>query len=311
MKKAIITGATSYIGIALSNWLIKRGYEVTAVIHPNSSRKNWLHADPALTVIECELNDLDHLVLPDEGIYDHFYHVGWSSDFSNSRYNLDGQLQNLAYNLKAVRLAHQCGCSTFLSVGSQAECGRLSYRIGAAAPDNPETAYGVVKCRAAKATLDLCKEFGMKHCWPRLLSAYGPYERPGTLISQCLNGCRMKRSLDMTKCEQIWDYIYVGDVAAALTLIAENGKHGVKYPIGSGIGRKLSDYIKEIAVLTGNSKLLEGIGKRAYSDDQVMYLVSDISDLTNDTGFLPAVSFRDGILYTYEFLCDENGLGKG
>jgi len=306
MKKVIITGATSYIGIALINLLIKKGYKVTAIIRPNSSRKNWLQVDPSLTVIDCELNDIDQIVLPDYGKYDHFYHIGWFSDYSNSRYNLDGQFHNLAYNLKAVRLAHQYGCSTFISVGSQAECGRLSHKLGITTPDNPETAYGVVKCLAAKATLELCEEFGIKHCWPRLLSAYGPYERPGTLISQCLNACRMRQSLDMTKCEQIWDYIYVGDVAAALMLIAEKGKHGVKYPIGSGIGRKLYNYIEDIAFLTGNRKLLDGIGKRSYSDDQVMYLVSDINDLANDTGFQPSVSFSEGIINTYEFLCRMN-----
>lgn len=306
MKKAIITGATSFIGIALMNLLITENCEVTAVIRPDSARKNILPQNKLLTITECELKDLDTLDLGPCSEYDCLFHIGWSSDFKNGRYNLEGQKSNLAYNLKAVELAHNSGCQTFVSIGSQAECGRVHEAIGIYTPDHPENAYGIIKCRAAKATLDLCEKYGIKHCWPRLVSAYGPYERPTTLISQCLNACLMKQHMNMTKCEQIWDYIYVEDVAVALVLIAQNGKHGVKYPIGSGIGRKLCNYIQDIASLTGNQKLLDGIGKRMYSNDQVMHLVSDISDLTGDTGFHPSVSFKDGIMNTYKFLCNKN-----
>ena len=38
MKRAIITGATGMIGIALINRLLKEDIEITAVVRPNSKR---------------------------------------------------------------------------------------------------------------------------------------------------------------------------------------------------------------------------------------------------------------------------------
>ena len=136
----------------------------------------------------------------------------------------------------------------------------------------------------------------MKQCWPRLLSAYGPYEREQTLISACINACIHRQSIDLTPCEQIWDYIYTYDVARALLAIVESGKHGVKYAISSGYGMPLKDYIGIIADIGNFPNLMEGVGRKKYFDKQVMYLCGDITDLRNDTEFIPLIDFRKGIM---------------
>lgn len=62
--------------------------------------------------------------------------------------------------------------------------------------------------------------------------------------------------------EQIWDYIYVDDIANALYLIASKGMHAKRYPIGSGVARSLRSYIMDIAFITKSDKLLDGFGKK-------------------------------------------------
>ncbi len=63
--------------------------------------------------------------------------------------------------------------------------------------------------------------------------------------------------------------------------------------IGSGKARRLSEYIKVIAELTGYNGTI-GFGKRPYNDKQVMHLQADIAKLKQDTGFEPVVSFEEG-----------------
>ena len=46
--------------------------------------------------------------------------------------------------------------------------------------------------------------------------------------------------------EQLWDFLYVTEVAKALRLIGEKGKPGKIYGIGSGQYRKLREYVEEI-----------------------------------------------------------------
>ena len=49
-----------------------------------------------------------------------------------------------------------------------------------------------------------------------------------------------------TRGEQLWDYLYRKDAAKAFVLAAQRGKDGRVYPVGSGMVRPLSDYIKDI-----------------------------------------------------------------
>lgn len=297
-KKIIVIGPTSFIGIALIALFRRRGDEVTALVRPYSSRKLLLERlYPDLEILECQLSALSKMRLPKEE-YDALFHIGWDSDFSDSRYNLEGQMQNVEYCLEAVELAHRYQCSSFLCVGSQAECGRVCNPIDSMTPDHPETAYAQAKCIAYERTADLCRRYGMRQYWPRLLSAYGPFDRDSAMIMSCIHACRAKQPLQLTTAEQIWDYVYVEDVAEALIAIWERGAPGKKYAIASGQGRKLREYITEIAEITGYPQLIKGIGKKDYADGQVMYLVGNIDELTNDTGFVLRWNFTEGMRET-------------
>jgi nucleoside-diphosphate-sugar epimerase len=105
----------------------------------------------------------------------------------------------------------------------------------------------------------------------------------------------------LTKAEQMWDYIYSADCARALYLIAEKGRHGAIYPVGSGQERPLREYFECIRDGIDPSLPL-GIGEKQYSDGQVMRLCADISELTKDTGFAPEYSFEEGIKKTIDWI---------
>ena len=106
------------------------------------------------------------------------------------------------------------------------ECGRIDGCITPNTPSRPESAYAVAKTVASAKLQSSCEALGMKFCWPRLLSTYGPYDRPHTLVMQCIRAALLDEEIALTAGEQIWDYIFVEDVARALCAIAENGKHG-------------------------------------------------------------------------------------
>lgn len=301
LEHAIVTGATSLIGIALIKELLKDGKEVYAVIRPDSTRKaDVLRLGPT-ALIEAELGDLDQIELLTDSC-DVLFHVGWSSDFPSPRFNLQGQLQNVTYGEKALDLAHQYGCNCFVSIGSQMECGRIDGCITPETPSKPETAYAIAKTVVCAKLQNRCEDYGIRFCWPRLLSAYGPYDRPHTLVMQCIRAALLDKDIALTAGGQIWDYIYVEDVARALCAIAENGKHGKKYPIGSGCGQSLRSYIEKIAEVIGNDRILDGFGKRAYPEGQVMNLLADLSETKQDTGFYCKTNFEMGVQETVKHM---------
>lgn len=297
MTSVIITGATSLIGIAYIKELVKSNYQVTAVIRPGSRRSEILHMEfRGINVVECDISDLATLkkILSSNKIsnYEIFCHIAWSSDFVNPRYNFDGQMRNVDYLADAIMAASELGCTKFLAVGSQAECGLVNKPLNSKIPDNPMTAYAMAKCEAYRCGCKLSKDLGLDFYWPRLLSAYGPYDRPSTLVMSCINSCINRTEIAMTKAEQIWDYVYVEDVARALKLIVEKGEPKKKYSIASGVGRQLVEYIKEISEVFEYPELMKGVGKREYSENEVMYLVGDVSELFDDTGMVFDTDFR-------------------
>ena len=124
MKRAVITGPTGSIGLALINELVSNGVEVVAVVRPGSRRADRIKTSDMVKRVDCDLSELNKLPeLIREGA-DVFYHFGWDGTFGNSRNNMYGQNLNVKYALDAVEAAFALGCDTFIGAVSQAEYGR-------------------------------------------------------------------------------------------------------------------------------------------------------------------------------------------
>lgn len=303
MKRILITGATGMIAVALVRFLLLQDNhpEIYCVIRPNSKKVGDIPVDSSVHIIECDLKDLSKLpgLLP--GSFDIFYHFGWDGTFGDSRNDALLQMDNIKCTLDAVNAAKALGCECFIGAGSQAEYGRTEEDLGPETPVNPENGYGIAKYAAGKLSRLLCQNLGIRHIWVRILSIYGPHDGVNTMIMSCIRSFLKNERMSLTKGEQLWDYLHCDDAARALYLIAEKGLDGAVYPLGSGIGRALSEYV--LAIRDAISPDLQpGLGDRPYSENQVMRLRADISTLTRDTGFLPEIEFEDGIKKTIDWV---------
>ena len=305
MKSVIITGATGCVGRFLLKVCIDAGYEVLAVVHRESPRSSELDSIPQCHVLRLNLDEYDNAFneLTNQGLsqkdYEIFFHLAWMAPFGKDRDNLFLQLKNIEAALSAVQFAASLGCSTFVGIGSQAEYGRVQGILSPDTPTFPETGYGITKLCAGQMTRLSCEQSGLKHIWCRVLSAYGPYDRPQTIIRTAVTDMMQNLETEFSPCEQMWEYIYAEDAARAILLSAQKGEHGRIYMVSSGETRRMKDFIKDISLLTGYTKEI-GFGKRPYNDKQVMHLQSDISSL-EALGFSRRYSFNDGIQKMIEY----------
>lgn len=97
----------------------------------------------------------------------------------------------------------------------------------------------------------------------------------------------------------MWDYLYSGDAAKAFYLLSEKGRDGKTYIWGNGKARPLKEYA-EIIRKTINPAMSIDYGAIPYAERQVMHLCADISDLKQDTGWIPLTSFEEGITTVIE-----------
>lgn len=303
MKRMIITGATGMIAVALVRFLLLQDNhpEIFCVIRPNSKKAGDIPSDPSVHIIECDLKDLLKLPGMIPGSFDVFYHFGWDGTFGDSRNDALLQMDNIRCTLDAVNAAKALGCECFIGAGSQAEYGRTEDDLRPDTPVNPDTGYGAAKYAAGKLSRLLCRKVGLRHIWVRILSIYGPNDGENTMIMSCIRSFLKDEKMSLTKGEQLWDYLHCDDAARALYLIAEKGIDGVVYLLGSGIGRPLAEYIMTIRDIISPS-LHPGLGDRPYAENQIMHLRADISSLTRDTGFVPEISFEDGIRTTVDWV---------
>lgn len=300
MKKAIITGPTGAVGVSLIEELVAQGTFVTAVCRENSARIGQIPQSPLVEVVECNLDSLMTLAQRLPRDYDVFYHFGWDGTYGADRLDLYRQTKNILYTLDAVHLAKQLGCSVFVGAGSQSEFGHVEGVLHPDMPCNPDNGYGIAKLDAGRMSRLECEKLGIRHEWCRIVSLYGPCDGNYTMVMSGILKMLQGERPQYTKGEQIWDYIYSKDAARAFRLVAEKGKHGEIYCLGTGKTRKLKEYI--LAIRDAIDPALEvGLGEMDYYPNQVMHLEADISNLTRDTGFLPQYSFEEGIRETVDW----------
>jgi len=300
MKRAVISGATSMIGVACVESCLEAGYEVLALTRPNSGKLERLPNDARLQFAFCTLDTMDEFRAEDHQ-YDVFFHLAWEATSHKDRLDPVLQEKNIEYALDAVRLAKRLGCSRFVGAGSQAEYGPSTDWLGPDSPIRPAMAYGVAKYAASVLCGIECARLGLQFNWARIFSVYGPYDGKDTLISALIQSLLKRETIPLTACEQRWDYLYAADCGRALRLVGERGMDQAVYCVGSGQARPLRDYVESTRDAIDPTLAL-GFGEVPYTKQQVMFLSADIQSLTQDTGFVPSVPFEDGIRRTIDHM---------
>ena len=300
MNQVIVTGATGMLGASMIEQMVADGIKVTAVIRPNSKKRSNLIDHENIQVVECDIDELLTLKSVLTGTYDTFYHFAWDGTYGDSRNDAMLQEKNVRNTLEAVELAHALGCQVFVGAGSQAEFGFVEGELSDQIPKNPVTGYGIAKYTAGRLSAIMCERLGMRQSWGRIVSTYGPRDNSYTMVMSSVIGMLNGERMSFTKGDQIWDYVYGGDCSRAFYLIGKYGKHGKAYTIGSGKSKLLREYIEIIRDVV-NPSLEIGIGERDYYPNQVMRLTANISELTEDTGFVPEIDFAEGIRRTMEW----------
>lgn len=291
IQSAVVNGSLGTIGIALVKQLLARNVRVYAVAWPPDDARLDRIPEGARVVL-CDMREAGKLTEKIPEPVDAFFHLAWMGPIGEGREDMLLQTNNIRCAVEANQTARVLGAQVFVGVGSQAEYGRIEGFVTADLPCFPVSGYGMAKLCAGQMTRSVSRKLGMRHVWARVLSVFGAYDGPLTVISVILGKLLKGEKPSLTAGEQLWDYIYADDAADALICMAENGQDGKIYPVGSGQCRPLREYF-EILRDAVNPALPLGLGELPYPPGQVMRLQADISELTKDTGFVPRVSFED------------------
>ncbi len=295
----VITGATGFIGAAILAELLARGTRVTALLRAESDLSRLTTLRGFETLRYSRLRDPDLVKTLGHSKPDVFIHCGWRGVGGSERNEAFQITENLPVALEAVELAAATGCRQWIGLGSQAEYGNQNCRVSEEAPLRPTSLYGKAKLAAGVAALALCEARCMTGVWLRVFSTYGPGDGLHWFIPYVIHEFLAGRVPQLTRCEQLWDYLYVTDAARAVVALADGAAGGV-FNLGSGSAHPLKDYIKAIRSELG-AAIEPAYGVVPYRPDQVMHLEADVTKLHAATGWHPQVSMAEGLRATVAF----------
>lgn len=291
----VVTGATGFIGLEVVNYLFKKGYQVYCVCRPNSPKVALLPKGININIVYANLPDYSTLYQK-IGSADVMINLAWDGITREGRNISEIQCDNISYTLHAMDSANMMGCRIFVETGSQAEYGIVNEVITEDTPCNPFSDYGKAKLALKKAASKHAEEIGIKYLHLRIFSVYGENDHPWAMISSCTSKMLNNEDVELSACQQHWNFLYVKDCAKQITLLSEwaygnmEKSHEV-FNLASEDTRLLKSYIEEMYALTGSaSKLLYG----KVVPTNLVSLNPNITKLKNTIGFVADYSFAQG-----------------
>lgn len=291
---AVVTGANGFIGTNLIKRLLLDNVHVYALIL-DSEKPNDVLENSLVTVIHCNLEQgkMESIDIPDN--IEVLYHFAWIGVKPDDRKKIDMQYRNIQLTWNCMKLARQKKIKRFVMPGSTNEYLYSGTVINEKCIPSPRDAYGSVKVSLRYLAKQYAADNGIDFIYAVISGVYSEQRRDNNVISYTVGKLLKKESPSLTKLEQRWDYVHIDDAVEALFLIGKKGRNGKVYVIGHGDNQPLSEYIKTISRII-DPEIPLGIGMIPYSGIEMPMSCVDISDLQNDTGYKPKVTFEDGIL---------------
>lgn len=288
----VITGATSFIGIALTQYLLKQGEQVIAVCRPDSKGLNQLPRE--VRIVYADMADYRNLHR-EIAHADVFIHMAWAGTGHDGRDIADIQSDNVKYATEALLSAEKMGCSVFVGAGSQAEYGETHEPQREDAHCEPFSAYGQAKLKFKDIAFDQTEHLRIKYIHLRIFSLYGERDHPWTLIMSSVEKLLKNEPVALSSCTQNWNFLYVEDAVQKIVALIEYALHNNRfkheiYNIASRDTRVLREYIERVRVLTGSKSELQ---YGAIQPEHLVSLQPDMHKTETAIGQLPETAFDD------------------
>lgn len=300
MKKVVVTGATGFIGSHLCEMLLKSNISVIGV-DVSLDRLNRFEEYTNFRPVVADFSLYDNLAdLIDDDSIDVFYHFAWNG--VNTTAFRDGvlQLENSIYAIKALDDAIKLNCRKFVFAGTYNEYETVTISGVDHYPARYTNLYGASKLAAdimlrAKADLE-----GIGYCSGLIPMVYGEGLSAPNLVNVVLSNFITGEPSKLVEGNNLYDLIYVDDVARAFIAIGEKGIHMTRYYVGHRTINTFKENITRMRdVLSPNSELLFG----EYHETQMLdYSLIDTEKLYMDTGFECVANFKSTMQSTYDWL---------
>ena len=269
MKKAIITGATGFVGSNLCKYLVGNNWEVSIISRPSSDYTNIDSIINKIEVFEYDGNIEELINYFSEKKADVVFHLASLFIVEHESNQIDRLVDsNVKFGVHILEAMKESNTKLLINTGT-------SWQHYHTAEYNPVDLYAATKQAFESLIKYYIEADNIRVITLKLFDTYGESDTRPKLINLLHKFADNNKELNMSLGEQVLDLVHVDDVVKAFEKAYEYlVEVGVKYQefgVGSKNPIQLKDLINRFELVTG--KRLNVIwGGRSYRKREVMKL---------------------------------------
>jgi len=292
----LVTGGAGFIGSVTVRMLLDKGARVKVVDNCFAGERSLIPEGASFEQLDIRSDELQNAVSefdPDSIVHLAAVHyIPYCNQHPEETFEVNvmgtRSLLEAAKELKTL--------DTVVFVSSGAVYPPESGPLGEGSRVGPMDIYGRTKLIGEDLTQLFGTKSGVSTAAVRLFNVYGPNETNEHLIPAILNQLRAgSRTIELGNLSPKRDFVYVSDVARALTTILTDFEGDFRtYNVGSGTARSVREVVECASDALGENIEIEQDDERVRESDRP-HLQSDIGRIRTELGWEPQIEFVEGL----------------
>ncbi|MFZ3207705.1 MAG: NAD-dependent epimerase/dehydratase family protein [Geobacteraceae bacterium] len=306
--KALVTGATGFVGSCLTRRLVGEGHTVRALVRRDSNP--WRIAD---IVRLCTMEEVDLRDAPAvEKAVARFapeviFHLATYGGFAVQTETAQIIAANFLGTVNLLNACARVGFGCFVNTGSSSEYGVKAGPMVEQDMLEPVGAYGVSKSAASLYCRSLAVEQNLPVTTVRLFSPFGPWDDGRRLIPYVITSLLRSSSPQLAAPNSVRDFVFIEDVIGLYLKLAAHPLSGEIINAGSGRQHSIGEVVATIAELIGDSPAPCWETKESKRPEPEVW-VADVTKAREKLEWIPETDLRDGLAKTIEWFRSHLGL---
>ncbi|MGE5402752.1 MAG: NAD-dependent 4,6-dehydratase LegB [Ignavibacteriales bacterium] len=317
-KKVLVTGADGFIGSHLTEMLVKKGAQVTALSYYNSFNYwGWLESIDCLDKIKVVSGDVKdpYFCKKITSNVDVVFHLAALIAIPYSYQAPESYVDtNIKGTLNILQAAAENNCERIIHTSTSEVYGTANYvPIDEKHPLQPQSPYSATKIGADTIALSFYNSFNLPVVIARPFNTYGPRQSARavipTIISQIAAG---KKIINLGDTTPTRDFNFVLDTCKGFIMLAECDQAvGEVVNIGSNYEISIGETFQVIkTIMNSDVEIVKDKQRLRPEKSEVKRLWCDNSKIQRLTGFEPDYNIEKGLKITVDWFLDRNNLSK-